>query len=870
MKIEKVKIIDGVYWVEIKEVNLKILCGSPSDIVKHLIKMGLNKWIEANGVMYESGPNAILLADTPIQNGQLSNLSEFPILQMFYRQGLIIPNHPNNTGIKPLLIGSQEQIISQTNYVYRGNYGLISKEEVLEAGVSDEFADNVMRMKLKFAFGKMVNPKELLDTVIVRDNQKTSIVENVHIMRKSTNVYSINYKSEAIEIDLNLYNNQKYKAPYELQYMEIKKDYFAVIHSGQGDGWNTHQPSMSSIILYQGKIYLVDSGPNIEAILEALGIGMSEVDGIFHTHSHDDHFAGLTNQIKSDKKIKYYATKLVRESVIKKFSALLNIEEEKFYDYFDVINLEFDKWNDIDGLEVMPIFSPHPVETNLFMFRTIWKYGYKTYAHFADLTSFDVLEKMITTQDPASGISQDFFEKTKSNYLKYADIKKVDVGGGMIHGASIDFTYDKSQKIILAHTSKEITNQDKQIGSTASFGTVDVLIPAHQDYERKRAFEFLKAYHENLPRHILDIFVNLEVVSFNPGTIILKKGEKVKNIYIVLSGVAEAIYSDKDMQSSITSGAIVGKLCALLDKYSKHTVRTVSFVKALKIPVEMFLKIVNDFNLYPNIAEKLDRIEFLKENNLFNNYISYPTLDMLTKSMQLQEYKKDTKFTLKNDGKLYLVHSGTLDMTINDTIIKSLQNGDFFGEEDSVFDLVSPFNIIATSDIKLYSIDGEVLKHIPIVKWKLFEEFRKKEKILWSLEKKYVWSDNLSIGVQIIDIQLEKILSYLTTLSAVSSLDISNQTTRIATIQIIDKMISYLKYHFENELKLLVVYKYDAIDEYANMHIEIINISVELLDNFKNNSIDISTLIEEIYRLVLSHISKSKEYAKYLNNFGIY
>ncbi len=47
-----------------------------------------------NGVSFETGPNAILLSDTPIQKGQFSNLAAFPLLPMLYPQGMLIPGHP--------------------------------------------------------------------------------------------------------------------------------------------------------------------------------------------------------------------------------------------------------------------------------------------------------------------------------------------------------------------------------------------------------------------------------------------------------------------------------------------------------------------------------------------------------------------------------------------------------------------------------------------------------------------------------------------------------------------------------------------------------------------------------------------------------
>ena len=72
---------------------------------------------------------------------------------------------------------------------------------------------------------------------------------------------------------------------------------------------------MSSIICFQGKLFLVDAGPNLPAIMNALGISVSEIEGIFHTHSHDDHFAGLPTLMRTDHRIRYFATPLVRAAV---------------------------------------------------------------------------------------------------------------------------------------------------------------------------------------------------------------------------------------------------------------------------------------------------------------------------------------------------------------------------------------------------------------------------------------------------------------------------------------------------------------------------------------------------------------------------
>ena len=153
--IRKITVTNGIYWIEVADADLRLLCGCPADVVKHLARRGLILPIEVEGVACESGPNAILLSDLAIQNGQPCNRAEFPVLQMLYLQGMLVPAHPNNTGRRPRIIGSRHQIETQMAYLFRGNYGLASQDELIEAGVPPAQAEAIMRMKLAFAFGRI-------------------------------------------------------------------------------------------------------------------------------------------------------------------------------------------------------------------------------------------------------------------------------------------------------------------------------------------------------------------------------------------------------------------------------------------------------------------------------------------------------------------------------------------------------------------------------------------------------------------------------------------------------------------------------------------------------------------------------------------
>ncbi len=185
---QKQRVTNGVYWVEIPEADLFVLCGCPADSVKHLMKMGLIVEREKNGVMAQTGPNAILLSDTTIQKGSFSNLAEFPVLQMLYLQGMILPGHPNNTGRKPMLIGLEDQVKSQSSYIYRGTYGLATLAEIVATGVPEAQAVDMLRIKRWFAFDNIRRTEDLLDLRIV-DTPAVELRGGAFVRRRGFNRY---------------------------------------------------------------------------------------------------------------------------------------------------------------------------------------------------------------------------------------------------------------------------------------------------------------------------------------------------------------------------------------------------------------------------------------------------------------------------------------------------------------------------------------------------------------------------------------------------------------------------------------------------------------------------------------------------------
>ena len=631
--------------------------------------------------------------------------------------------HPNNSGRKPILMGSVQQVESQLRYIYRGNYGLVSREEIIQTGISEEQATEMMRMKLKFAFGRILPTSDFIDTRIVSDDV-VDIRNGVCIRRLQPNVFEFSYCGESVTVDLNLHPGDAYECPYSLGFRKFEPEYFSVIHSGDGDGWNINSPSMSSIITYQGSIYLIDAGPYIAKILAALGIGIDQVDGIFHTHAHDDHFAGLTALMRTSRRIRYFATPLVRASVEKKLSALLGIEDKHFTDFFDVKDLFFDQWNDVDGMEVMPIYSPHPVETNIFVLRILWSEGYRTYAHFADIASLNILEDMVTDQQEIPGLSQQTFERIRTIYLTPYDLKKIDIGGGMVHGNAQDFQGDTSIRILLSHFSSELTPKEKEIGSSAPFGSIDVLVKGQIEDFRRHAFACLQANLPGISPHDLRILINHPITLINPGAIFLKEGAACPEMLLLLSGWVERIRARDNIFDTLSSGLLIGEDTLLDNRPSQYTYRASSFVWVLWLPIGLYNEVIRRNGLTDYVRRVADLRAYLNTISLFSEGLSVTVLGRIMDGATERSFQPNEFINGKDILVINIIRSGLVERTVGGKILDVLKPHDFFGEEEAILKIPSPYRLRALKETSVLQIPGELLGDVPIIRWKILEDYQ--------------------------------------------------------------------------------------------------------------------------------------------------
>jgi hemerythrin len=715
-KISKRDITPGVVWIEVKEADLYLCCGCPADTIKHLKKSGLIQQHEKDGWHYESGPNAILLSDTLIQNGKLANLSEFVVMHMLYLQGIFIPGHPNYLKFKPLLIGYEKQLRLQQAYVAVGNHGLETVQEISDEGIRSENAEKIFATKLHYAGGEIKKMDQLMQPIVLED-QPVDIKNGVQLRRLGLNKFQLFYENEYLDIDLNLPLTIQYEAPYQLPFRKFNPSRFSVIHTGEGNGWDVKRPCMASIIHFEGRVYLVDAGPNILNNLSRLGIGLSQIEGIFLSHIHDDHFAGITDLLNVEKKLNLFSTRLIRKTIQKKLNALFDSEIDLLDYAFNWIELTFNQWSDIEGLEVVPYYSPHTVETSIFKFRAKYHGNTKTYLHLADTINLKEFRKIIDNNPDI--LTEKDFERTRSRYLSAVSLKKLDVGGGLIHGHLEDYTKDESEKLVMAHTDEELKVVDPRFVN-AEFGDADNLIDDGEfEFSARKADDYLKMYFPTLPINELSRLAENKKHEFAPGQRI-ELNEKGSSIFLLLNGIVSC-KNQMGYEQRLDAGNFFGTSVKYFRQDAAADYHALSYADCLSFTEVTIDRIFERYNLEDGFRSRVNITEFLQDSYLVQTTLSravYYDLSGASEIVNIPNADFNDEMIAKY---VFVILEGTIDVVFEHQYRVKIGKHQHFGGLNLLNKYRREQKFVFPKMIKAVAIPIEKLMHIPVLLWKLIE-----------------------------------------------------------------------------------------------------------------------------------------------------
>ena len=519
----------------------------------------------------------------------------------------------------------------------------------------------------------------------------------------------------------------------------------------------------------------------------------------------------------------------VRASVVKKYAALTGRVEETFYRYFDPRDIQFDQWNRIeDGFEVMPVFSPHPVETSIFFFRAQSGSEHRTYGHLADITSFDVLRKMVTVDPKKNGISSRFFEECTRRMLQRVDLKKIDVGGGLIHGKAEDFAGDTSGKLLLSHTSVPLTEEQKKIGIAAVFGQEDVLVESRADLMRLEAQRLLRSFFpQSPPPHLLKL-AGFPLASYSPGSIIQAPDTPVTDVLLLVSGLVERREGKDSLRAMLSAGAILGELESLRGDTARATCRAASHVIVLRIPCGSWLEFLKHPGLLNGLLQTRASRLFLQSTWLFGELASFPLLNRIAGLMEQRVVKEDTVFRPEGRSEVLMLADGLVTVFLGVRPIENITPGDFFGEESILTGTrelppgwqerftrsprkspggPSLFEARALLDSTIYAIPGDAVEDIPIVQWKLMETYERRLKN-FRAELRFEWNDSYGVGIADLDVQHRELFQIIDGISGMAE----GRQPGDGITGMLDKFVEVARSHLRYEESLLSRKPEDNLD----------------------------------------------------------
>ncbi len=114
----------------------------------------------------------------------------------------------------------------------------------------------------------------------------------------------------------------------------------------------------------------------------------------------------------------------------------------------------------------------------------------------------------------------------------------------------------------------------------------------------------------------------------------LQDHEVTKYIYLVLSGNVELLNPDTELVNILYAGSILGEMSGIYKHQSTTTYRAVSYVKALRIPCNLYLEFINQNDMYTMLENFQEQRSFMRNSWLFGEGISYATQNNIAMVME--------------------------------------------------------------------------------------------------------------------------------------------------------------------------------------------------------------------------------------------
>lgn len=618
--IEVIKLCPAAFLLNVPKADVAWIFNPWPDITKYLD----DKKLRFNGVV---------CPDIRLQQGRSCNLIEFPLFHAMYIQGMVF------RGEKPVLVGTQKQLLLAGESFRRGVYGFYDESELAGCDLDSGQIHDLMQEITGLASDQRIKDvDELVDLIALNplvpapQEPVATDYHGLRVWKKDVNVFAAAWQDEEVTIDCNLGADEKYVPPLKIDIKNIPITPYQVIDTGEEDGF-APQSCMHTVLRWQNKIICIDLPMNASYLLDKISVSPTQLDVVLFTHNHDDHIGDFSLLLHMDKKVTVICPKVIWRSILLKAAMVFAMSVEELESYVDYQPIGYGPDNELEyaGLRIEAYPSIHSVPCAVYRIRAQVDGEWKIYSHLSDILNFQRCNTLVEQ----GFISKERFQEYRDFLLYPTNLKKIDVGtpdgaeAFSVHGSWKDFTTDKSTHIVLGHIQQEKLNR----AATVTVGQFNAVGTAHNLAKRPsreikiatlKEFALSQLTHyfstllgdqyedkQALIEASLEPLANNEIRLIPPNTPFIKHGESAAFVDLAICGVGSVWHQDPRTDGSwshvtnIYPGDLIGDMGVLRQCLRNASVRADTYMYVLRIPDEQFRELVIALDLFSS-AEQIN------------------------------------------------------------------------------------------------------------------------------------------------------------------------------------------------------------------------------------------------------------------------
>ncbi|MFH1605025.1 MAG: bacteriohemerythrin, partial [Pseudomonadota bacterium] len=209
--------------------------------------------------------------------------------------------------------------------------------------------------------------------------------------------------------------------------------------------------------------------------------------------------------------------------------------------------------------------------------------------------------------------------------------------------------------------------------------------------------------------------------------------------------------------------------------------------------------------------------------------------------------------------------------SVGSKVLDVLKQGEFFGEEGAIFKVPHLSHLHVLDEAAVVQIPGDLLKNVPILRWKLFEKYqRRMARVIHRDDRMevFIWNDAFSIQVAQMDSHHKRLVDIANTIIEHLHADADHESL----VKALDALVDYTHYHFSAEEKLMALYDYSGADVHRKKHANLIDQGGEYWQGVLGGSVpDKASFLHFFRSWILRHIlDEDRKYGAFLNAKGVY